>query len=52
MGRSGKSGLPYLHRRADTGDDVYLKAIPARLRPYLVGEIRLGWAQRSYAIKG
>lgn len=52
MGRSGKSGLPYLHRRADTGDYVYLKAIPARFRPNLVGEIRLGWAQRSYAIKG
>lgn len=52
MGRAGKSGLPYLHRRTDTGDYVYLKAIPARFRPYLVGEVRLGWAQRSYAIKG
>lgn len=52
MGRSKKSSPPYLHRRADTGDYVYLRAIPARFRPYFVGEVRLGWAQRSYAIKG
>jgi hypothetical protein len=45
MGRSKKSSPTYLHRRADTGDFVYLKAIPARFRPYLVGEIRLGAAQ-------
>lgn len=53
MGRKGKSGLPYLHPRSDTGDYVYLKAVPVRFRPYLVGEVKLSWEQgRSYAIKG
>jgi integrase len=53
MGRKGKSGLPYLHPRSDTGDYVYLKAVPVRFRPYLVGEVKLGWEEgRSYAIKG
>jgi integrase len=54
MGRKGKSGLPYLHPRSDTGDYVYLKAVPVRFRPYLIGQVKLKWEdeERSYAIKG
>jgi hypothetical protein len=52
VARPTSSGLPYLHRRADSGKYAYWRTLPDALFEHVTGAIKLMWAHRDYELAG